>query len=151
MATNVQVQEPDTVHKWRWKWDISEREVLPESWADNGGTDPVEGDEVRFYAVAMIVGRQFLMEVDTTTGDTVSGPHSDRIALDILYTTADGSRAFTVQMGAKADGGNTGSSASVTPPNDFSSIRAAEPASADPVPDDSASTYDRAVSKLYEV
>ena len=130
--------------KWRWK-DETDNRPLPQSWADNGRTEPPEGNEVQLYAIQCRAGLLLEWLVNTRTGKLLRGPLSEKPGLRVLYVTADGEYAVLKESEAREIDD------SWKPPKQFASIIAKHPEEADPVPDSSQDYYRRGVENLYDV
>jgi hypothetical protein len=78
----------------QWRFDDDTASLprpLPESWARNGDTEPLDGGRRRAFAIMYRVGREF--EWTVREGKPFEGPHRDREAVELLYVTADGEEA----------------------------------------------------------
>jgi len=81
-----------SARQWRFRDDsASPPRALPESWARNGDTEPLEDGRRRAFAIMYRVGREY--EWTVRNGRPYDGPHRDREAVELLYVTADGETA----------------------------------------------------------
>jgi hypothetical protein len=104
-----------TGYEFRWH-ELTEAELIPESWAENGKRDDIPDERDPFYAFQAKTGLLLEYTVDKD-GTLLSGPHREEPGLRVLYITADGKQAIVREFIANENG-----TRGFMPPTNFSSI-----------------------------
>jgi len=131
-----------TERVWKWIDQSDESQIIPETWADNGGREDADADEERYFAVEARAGLQ--LEYRTNDRGQATGvANRERPAIQTLFVTADGGRAVVVESQAAGNG------ETLRPLSDWQAVISRPEGHGDLVDADARDAYRAVVRDLY--
>ncbi|EMA18997.1 hypothetical protein C443_17843 [Haloarcula argentinensis DSM 12282] len=127
---------------WKWIDQSDEPQLIPETWADNGGREDDDDTDEQYFAVEVRTGLQ--LEYRTNERGQATGVAArERPAIQTLFVTADGGRAVVVESQAAGNG------ETVRPLSDWSAVIARRKGHGETIDADQRDKYRAAVRDLY--